>query len=71
MVLAMVVVGGTGRVGGAVLGALLIGAYDQIVLPQLGDWLDATGSGLQIATLNYLSFGLALYLTVLWRGRRS
>jgi branched-chain amino acid transport system permease protein len=71
MVLAMVVVGGTGRVGGAVLGALLIGAYDQIVLPQLGDWLDATGSGLQIATLNYLSFGLALYLTVLWRGRRT
>jgi branched-chain amino acid transport system permease protein len=71
MVLAMVVVGGTGRVGGAILGALLIGAYDQIVLPQLGEWLDATGSGFQLSTLNYLSFGLALYLTVLWRGRRE
>ncbi|HEU5086854.1 MAG TPA: hypothetical protein VFT99_05390, partial [Roseiflexaceae bacterium] len=71
IVLAMVVVGGTGSVPGAILGALLIGAYDQILLPQLGDWIDRTGSGFQISTLNYLSFGLALYLTVLWRGRRS
>lgn len=73
MTLAMVVIGGSGSPFGAVVGALVVAGYDQIALPWLGGWWrQALGeqAPLQLAELNYLSFGLALYLTVLWRGRR-
>jgi branched-chain amino acid transport system permease protein len=76
MVLAMVVVGGAGSVPGAILGALVIAGLDQLFIPQLGAWLDSlrqSRSGwavlLDLRALNAFYFGLALYLTVLLRGR--
>lgn len=77
LVLAMVVVGGAGSVPGAILGALLIGAYNQILLPQLAGWWGALAQAsgapwmriVDLGALSYLSFGLALYLTVLLRAR--
>jgi branched-chain amino acid transport system permease protein len=74
MTLAMVVIGGTGSPLGAVVGAFIIAGYDQIALPALGQWWAQTigkGAAIQLSELNYLAFGLALYLTVLWRGRRT
>lgn len=73
IVLAMVVVGGSRRMSGVILGALLVASIDQIILPLLGDWwsIATGGSGLQIATLNYLAFGLVLYVSVYWRLRRN
>ncbi len=73
MTLAMVVIGGAGSPLGTVAGALLVTGYDQVILPWLGGWwrqVFGERAPLQFAELNYLSFGLALYLTVLWRGRR-
>ncbi len=69
IVLAMVVVGGSRRMSGVILGALLVTSIDQVILPLFGSWwASATGgSGLQIATLNYLAFGLVLYVSVYWR----
>jgi branched-chain amino acid transport system permease protein len=72
MTLAMVVVGGAGSPRGAITGALIIAGYDQILLPALGAWwvqVFGDQAPIQLAELNYLAFGLALYLTVLWRGR--
>lgn len=67
IVLAMVVIGGAGSVQGAVIGALAIASYDQVLLPMLGTlW---SGQVIDLAELNFLSFGLALYLTVWLRGR--
>jgi len=78
MVLAMVVIGGAGSVPGAILGALLIGAIDQLVIPLTGAWLDGmrqTQGGifelLDLRGLNSLYFGLALYLTILLRAKRQ
>ena len=73
IVLAMVVVGGSRRMSGVILGALLVASIDQIILPLLGDWwaIATGGSGLQIATLNYLAFGLVLYVSVYWRLRKN
>ncbi len=78
-VLAMVIIGGAGSVRGAVIGAFLITGYDQILIPLLGDWVQrlsqSSGGNLfgsfDVRTLSYGSFGLALYLTVLLRGRRQ
>jgi branched-chain amino acid transport system permease protein len=77
MVLAMVVIGGAGSVPGAIVGALLIAGYDLLAIPLLGSWFDrlrqSSGGGLavfDIRALNSLYFGLALYLTVLFRERR-
>ena len=36
MVLAMVVIGGAGRVPGAIIGAVVIAGYDLLLIPQLG-----------------------------------
>lgn len=76
-VLAMVVIGGAGSVPGAIVGALLVAGYDQLLIPLLGAWVQnqATANDMPILalfdvrSLNYLSFGMALYLTVLWRAR--
>ena len=77
MVLAMVVIGGAGSVRGAIIGALLVASYDQLVIPLLGAWMATTAQAtgfwlfatLDPRSINYLSFGLALYLTVLLRSR--
>ncbi len=77
MVLAMVVVGGAGSVPGVLLGTFVIAAYDRLLLPALGAYLAQYRTGysglsnlLDLRELNFLAFGLALYLTVLWRARR-
>lgn len=78
MVLAMVVIGGAGSVRGAIIGALLVAGYDQLLIPLLGTWVEQLAQTSGIAALaafdpralNFLSFGLALYLTMLLRGRR-
>ncbi|CAN5519874.1 hypothetical protein BH10CHL1_BH10CHL1_04290 [soil metagenome] len=79
MVLAMLILGGTGSIPGAIVGAIVIAAYDRLAIPQLGDWLahlQQTGqlgvaAAFDVRGLSYLTFGLALYLTVLLRARRS
>ncbi len=74
--LAMVIVGGAGSVPGTIFGAFIVAGYDRIVIPGLTQVLgllsDATGLNLSldVRNLNYLSFGLALYLTVLLRAGR-
>lgn len=77
MVLAMVILGGAGSVPGAILGALVIGAYDMWVIPWVGAGLAhfqandlRFGSAFDARGLSYLNFGLALYLTIWWRARR-
>jgi branched-chain amino acid transport system permease protein len=77
LVLAMVVLGGAGSVRGAIIGALLVASYDQLLIPLAGGWVDAWisagGSGwwqlLDLRSYNFLAFGLALYLTTLVRAR--
>lgn len=78
MVLAMVVIGGAGSVWGAVVGALLVGGYDLFGVRLLGMLVErlaqVTGSPLlallDLRALSVGSFGIALYLTMLIRGRR-
>jgi branched-chain amino acid transport system permease protein len=77
MVLAMVILGGIGNLAGALLGALLVVSYDKLFIPWLGQaLLPLLPQGLQIGTapdlrgVSYFSFGLAIYLTVLWRFRQ-
>lgn len=75
MVLAMVILGGAGSIPGAILGAVLIATYDRLALPLLGDWLGRlqgshVAAAFDMRGLSYLNFGLALYLTVLFRARR-
>jgi branched-chain amino acid transport system permease protein len=66
MVLAMVVLGGAGSVPGVMAGAVVITLYDRLIIPVLGDLIARAGV-FDIRQLSYLTFGLALYLTVLWR----
>jgi len=71
MVLAMVIVSGAGSVPGAIIGATVISLYDKLAIPLVGDWLSRSlGSQFDIRQVSYLTFGLALYLTVLLRARR-
>jgi branched-chain amino acid transport system permease protein len=81
MVLAMVIIGGAGSVRGAIIGALVVAGYNQFVISQLGVWLDqigkASGGALgrliavfDLRELSHLFFGLALYLTILFRSRQ-
>ncbi len=79
MALAMVVIGGAGSVRGAIVGALVIGGYNYVIIPLLGAWLyqlGQTNGGWLLAAstlreLTYLTFGLALYFTVRLRARQS
>jgi branched-chain amino acid transport system permease protein len=80
MVLAMVIIGGTGSVRGAILGALLVAGYNQFAISRLGAWVEQVGqiggpglhpllAALDPRGLSYLFFGLALYIAVLLRTR--
>ncbi|MGA7193018.1 MAG: ABC transporter permease [Anaerolineales bacterium] len=78
LMLAMVILGGAGSVGGAVLGTALIYFYDKIFVPQLFAWLTLLWpQGVYIGMVpnlrgtNYFDFGIVLYLTVLWRARKK
>ncbi|MGQ0602337.1 MAG: ABC transporter permease [Anaerolineales bacterium] len=77
MALAMVILGGAGSVPGALAAAVIIVGYDQLAIPLLGEWLAQFqttdlrfGSALDPRSLSYLNFGMALYLTVLFRARQ-
>ncbi len=78
MMLAMVVLGGAGSVGGAVLGTVLIYSYDKIIVGQIAAliallWPQGLYIGMvpDIRGTNFFNFGIALYLTVLWRARKK
>jgi branched-chain amino acid transport system permease protein len=77
LALSMVILGGAGSIPGAVLGAMLIIGYDQIIIPQLAAfvanfWPQGTfiGSVPDLRGTSFFNFGLALYLTVWLRARR-
>ena len=76
MMLAMVILGGAGSTGGAILGTALIYSYDKVIIPQLAAvlallWPHNVYIGMvpDIRGTNFFNFGIALYLTVLWRAR--
>jgi branched-chain amino acid transport system permease protein len=78
LMLAMVILGGAGSVSGAVLGTALIYFYDKIFVPQLFAWIALIWpQGVYIGMVpdlrgtNFFNFGIALYLTVLWRARKK
>lgn len=77
MIMAMVILGGAGDVSGAIIGAVAIVLYDKVFVPQLATWLSviwpaglAIGSAPDIRGASFFNFGIALYLTVLWRARQ-
>jgi len=75
MTLTMVVLGGAGSVPGVIFGAILVIGYDKLFLPRLAAWVaqlqpTRIGSVPDVRGASFFNFGLALYLTVLWRGRR-
>lgn len=78
MMLAMVILGGAGSVSGAVFGTILIYSYDKVIVGQLAAlialfWPQGLYIGMvpDIRGTNFFNFGIALYLTVLWRARRK
>jgi branched-chain amino acid transport system permease protein len=78
MTLTMVVLGGAGSVPGVILGAILVIGYDKLFIPRLAAFLAQLlprgariGSVPDVRGTSFFNFGLALYLTVLWRGRRK
>jgi len=78
LLLAMVILGGAGSVPGVILGALIIVGYDRLLVPRIGELLAllwpsglSLGYAPDIRGASYFNFGVALYLTVWWRGRRK
>jgi ABC-type branched-subunit amino acid transport system permease subunit len=78
MMLAMVILGGAGSVTGVILGTVLIYSYDKFIIPQAATllaifWPKDTFIGMvpDIRGTNFFNFGIALYLTVLWRARKK
>jgi branched-chain amino acid transport system permease protein len=78
LILTMVILGGAGSVSGAFVGALVIILYDKSIIPLLASWLALIwpknafiGSVPDIRGASFFTFGLALYLTVLWRARKN
>ncbi|HEX8991434.1 MAG TPA: ABC transporter permease [Anaerolineales bacterium] len=76
MMLAMVILGGAGSTVGAILGTALIYGYDKLIIPALAAllallWPQGVYIGMvpDIRGTNFFDFGIALYLTVLWRAR--
>ena len=78
MFLAMVTIGGGGSAIGAAIGAVVVAGYDLIGIPWLGAWAAELARDprywmiglLDLRGISYLSFGLALYLTIRVRARR-
>ncbi len=77
LALSMVILGGAGSMPGAVLGAMLIIGYDQIIIPQFAAFISQfwpsnsfIGSVPDLRGTSFFNFGLALYLTVWLRARR-
>jgi branched-chain amino acid transport system permease protein len=78
MTLTMVILGGAGSVPGVILGAILVIGYDKLFIPRLAAFLaqfqpsgTAIGAVPDVRGTSFFNFGLALYLTVLWRGKRN
>lgn len=77
MILTMAILGGAGSVSGAFIGAGLIIGYDKVILPQLAILLAwiwpnvSVGPVPNLRGASFLTFGLALYLTVLFRARKK
>ncbi len=76
LALAMVILGGAGSVPGAILGAMLLIGYDQIIIPNTAAFLAQfwprytyIGSVPDLRGTSFLNFGLALYVTVWLRAR--
>jgi branched-chain amino acid transport system permease protein len=77
MVLAAVLIGGRWGIAGVVLGALTVAAYDRVLADLVTDLVHGLGSlsgltalaSLDLRTQNYLMFGVALYLAILFRTR--
>ncbi len=77
MVLAAVLIGGRWGIAGVVLGALTVAAYDRVLADLVSDLVHGLGSlsgltalaSLDLRTQNYLMFGVALYLAILFRTR--
>ena len=75
----MVILGGAGDVSGAILGAAILVIYDKVLVGQIATWvamvwpagwsIGATGAPPDIRGASFFNFGIALYLTVLWRAR--
>ena len=78
MVLAAVVIGGRWGLGGVVLGALVVAAYDRVLVDVLTAGVRSIGGvvgseGRRRAHPrddNFAVFGIALYLATVWRARR-
>ncbi len=75
--LTMVILGGAGSVPGVILGAILVIGYDKLFIPRLAAFLaqfqprgTRIGSVPDVRGTSFFNYGVALYLTVLWRGRR-
>jgi branched-chain amino acid transport system permease protein len=78
LILTMVILGGAGSVPGALWGAAAVVLYDKVLVPRFADWIAliwpsglSIGSAPDIRGASFFNFGLALYLTVLWRSRRK
>ncbi|MBV9358969.1 MAG: ABC transporter permease [Chloroflexi bacterium] len=77
MVLAAVLIGGRWGIAGVVLGALTVAAYDRLLADLVTDLVHGLGSlsgltalaSLDLRTQNYLMFGVALYVAILFRTR--
>jgi branched-chain amino acid transport system permease protein len=77
LVLAAVVLGGAGSVPGALIGALVVFGLDQLAIPLVGAMVDQAAAAsanpwlaaLSPRQLNYLAFGLTLYLAMHVRNR--
>lgn len=75
MVLAMVILGGSGNLPGVVIGGLLIGFFDRVLAAELTNWTQQAGRLLGLPLLGQLDFnnlrmmvfGLALVVTMLVR----
>ena len=78
LILTMVILGGAGNVTGAILGAAVIVLYDKVIVNQIATWVALIwptglmiGSAPDIRGAAFFNFGIALYLTVLFRARRK
>ena len=76
LILTMVILGGAGDVSGVLFGAAMIILYDKVIVGQLADLIAiiwpsglVVGSAPDIRGASFFNFGIALYLTVLFRAR--